>query len=316
MQLDQTHVAVRVRTLSEMGDLALVLVRQYPSTILTGFLIGAWPWMVANGLLIYWIPLTEAQFGLDDPEALNQILRYAAWMVLLVFLQAPAAGVITTVYLGQAVFEQKPSWKGAAEIVKTHFWRWFWCLGVMRLAIPAMILVGFRMFQPVNGFFDVVVPGAFLLWAVIVRAGRPFLPEMILLERCPIRSSDPNEITLSRRSRALHRPVGSDVGSRWFAAATTFSVLWAGLFYSFVWAHGIATGYWNLGLFTLLFLFPLALWIIAGVSIVVRMIHYLDTRIRLEGWDVELAIKAEAIRQFGTEIVYDQNPKTPRPDAS
>ena len=301
MQLDQTHVVVRVRTLSEIGDLALVLLHRYPTMLLVGFLLGAWPWMVANALLLYWIPITEAEFGLGDSEARWELSRYATWMALLVFLQTPAAGVVTTIYLGQAVFEQKPSWQSALKIAKNQFWRWFYCLGIRRIAIPAMILAGLRMFYAYDSFFDVVVPILLLFVAIVIRAGRPFLPEMILLERCPLKSSNPNEITLGRRARALHRPAGSDVGSRWIAVAATLTVIFLGLFYSLVWARGITTGYWNFGLVTLLILYPLALWIVGGLSVVVRMIAYIDTRIRLEGWDVELAVRAEAIRQFGED---------------
>lgn len=301
MQLDQTHVVVRVRSLSEIGDLALVLLHRYPTMLLVGFLLGAWPWMVANALLLYWIPITESQFGLDDAEAAWELSRYATWMALLVFLQTPAAGVVTTIYLGQAVFEHEPSWRSALTIARKQFWRWFYCLGIRRLAIPTMILVALRWFQPYDSFFDATVPVILFFIALVIRAGRPFLPEMILLEMCPLRSTNPNEITLSRRARALHRPAGSDVGSRWIAVAGTLAVLFAGFFYSLVWVRGIITGYWNIGLFTLLVIYPVALWTVGGLSVVVRMIAYLDTRIRLEGWDVELAVRAEAIRQFGED---------------
>ena len=311
MQLDQTHVAVRVRTLSEIGDLALVLLNRYPTTLLVGFLIGAAPWIIANALLLYWIPITEAQFGLNDSEATSELLRYGIWMALLVFLQTPAAGVVTTIYLGQAVFEHRPTWQSAMRIARQQFWRWSFCLGIRRLAIPALFLAGIRLFQPVDWAYDGFVPAAIFLFVMVIRAGRPFLPEMILLEMCPLKSNDKHEITLARRARALHRPAGSDVGSRWLSVAMTLTVLFFGLFYSLVWVRGITTGYWNLGLFTLLILYPLALWTIGGISVIVRMIAYLDTRIRLEGWDVELAVRAEAMRQFGEEAAATRRHNDP-----
>ncbi|MEL6110423.1 MAG: hypothetical protein AAFU85_30825 [Planctomycetota bacterium] len=206
MQLDQTHVAVRVRTLSEIGDLALVLVNRYPSTLLVGFVLGALPWMIANAAVLYWIPITEAQYGLNDNEALAEISRYAVWMSLLVFLQSPAAGVVTTIYLGQAVFEQNPTWRSALRVAREQFGRWFFCLGIRRLAFPVWVYIAFRMFQPVNGFFDGFVPAVVFLTALVVRASRPFLPEMVLLEMCPLRSKDERDITLARRALALHRP--------------------------------------------------------------------------------------------------------------
>lgn len=301
MQLDQTHVAVRVRTLSEIGDLALVLLHRYPTTLLIGFVAGAWPWILANGCLLYWVPIGEAEFGLQDPEAAAELNRYAIWMATLVFLQTPAAGVVTTIYLGQAVFEHRPNWKSALKIGRQQFWRWFYCLGIRRLAVPAMVLVGLRMVQPFDPVVDLTVPIALVFVAVLVRAGRPFLPEMILLEMCPLRSRDPNEITLARRARALHRPGGADLGGRWLAIALGLCVLFAGWFYSLVAVRGVMTGYWSFDLFTWLVLYPFALWTIGGLSVVVRILTYLDTRIRLEGWDVELAVRAEAMRQFGEQ---------------
>ena len=46
---------------------------------------------------------------------------------------------------------------------------------------------------------------------------------------------------------------------------------------------------------------PAAAWVIGALSILIRLLNYLDTRIRLEGWEVELAVRAEAIRQFGDD---------------
>ena len=42
--------------------------------------------------------------------------------------------------------------------------------------------------------------------------------------------------------------------------------------------------------------FPAALWLIAGYMAVVRFLNYLDLRIRHEGWEVELRLRAEAVR--------------------
>jgi len=42
MQLDRTHVAIRLRTLSEIGDLAMIMIRRYPTALLIGFAAGFW----------------------------------------------------------------------------------------------------------------------------------------------------------------------------------------------------------------------------------------------------------------------------------
>ena len=301
MQLDRTHVVIRLRTLSEIGDLAMVMIRRYPKALLVGFAVGAFPWFIANALLLSWIPITEAGYGLDDEEATAQITRYVAWMALLVFLQMPAAGVMTTLYLGQAVFEHQPTWESVFAEAKRQFWRWFYVLAIVRLAIPVMLLLAFRFGQPPSIFFDIVVPLGVLVIASVVRSGRPFMPEILLLEQCPLRAASDAVITVSRRSKSLHAPMASDLGGRFIAVGFVNFWLLLSVVYTLIWFRGIATGQWAWDLVVLLGMYPLALWTVAGISVLVRLLGYLDTRIRLEGWEVELAIRAEAMRQFGEE---------------
>jgi hypothetical protein len=311
MQLDRTHVVIRLRALSEIGDLAMVMIRRYSSSLLIGFSAGASVWALANAVLLGWIPIQEAAYGLDDEEAVTEIARYIGWMTLLVILQTPAAGVLTTLYLGQAVFEQRPTWASVLAEAKRQFSRWFWVLGVKRLAIPAMLLLAVRWGQPWSGWWDAAVPiGIFLLTAVI-RSSRPFIPEIVLLEQCPLRGDARTVITMSRRSKALHTPMGSELSGRFVAIALALFALLLSVLYTLIWVRGIALGHWNLlDVFVLLVLYPLALWIVAGISVLVRMLSYLDTRIRLEGWEVELAVRAEAMRQFGEEAGLIAGPST------
>jgi hypothetical protein len=301
MQLDRTHVVIRLRTLSEIGDLAMVMIRRYPTALLVGFALGALPWFIANALLLSWIPITEAGYGLDDEEATAQIARYLAWMALLVFLQTPAAGVMTTLYLGQAVFEHKPTWASVFSEAKRQFGRWFLVLAIIRLAVPVMVLLAFRVGQPPSVFSDVVVPLGVLVIASVVRSGRPFMPEILLLEQCPLRGASDTVITVSRRSKSLHSPMASDLSGRFIAVGFVNFWLLLSVVYTLIWFRGIATGQWAWDLVVLLGMYPLALWTVAGISVLVRLLGYLDTRIRLEGWEVELAIRAEAMRQFGEE---------------
>ncbi|TWU56169.1 hypothetical protein [Rubripirellula reticaptiva] len=311
MQLDQTHVVIRLRTMSEIGDLALVMIRRYPAALLIGFAAGAVPWAVANLLLLGWIPIAESGYGLDDEEAMTEIARYMTWMAILVVAQAPAAGIMTTVYLGQAVFEQRPTWASVFQETKRLFTRWFWALAVVRLTVPMMMVLAVRWGQPVSAFWDVIAPVVFLLCASLVRAGRPFLPEILMLEQCPLRSQNENVITAKRRSKSLHSPVASDLTGRFVAAAFVLTAVFLSVLYTLMWARGITIGQWAfLDLTVLLVMYPLALWIVAGISVLVRLLNYLDTRIRLEGWEVELAVRAEAIRQFGDSVDAPIEPVT------
>jgi len=299
MQLDRTHVVIRRRRLNEIGDLSLVIMRRYPSAILIGFFAGAVPWMIANAAVLYWIPILEWQHELADEEALAEVWRYLAWMTLLVILETPAAGIATTLFLGQAVFESQPTWSSVFAETRRHFWRWFWKLGVVRLAVPALVFLAARIGQPAHLFFDTVVPFSILVVMAIFRSNRPFLPEILVLEQCPLRSPSDAVITAGRRSKSLHQPMVSDLGGRFLAIGFMLLWLFLSVLYTLVAVRGFTTGFWDWDLFFLLFLFPAAIWTIAGVSVIVRLLNYLDTRIRLEGWEVELAIRAETMRQFG-----------------
>jgi len=45
--------------------------------------------------------------------------------------------------------------------------------------------------------------------------------------------------------------------------------------------------------------FPIAIWLTVGYMAVVRFLGYLDLRIRREGWEVELRLRAEALKLTG-----------------
>lgn len=313
LQLDRTHVVVRVRTLPEIGDLAMVMIRRYPAALLIGFALGALPWAIANAALLSWIPLQESNYGLLDEEAFGEMTRYCMWMMLLVILQTPIAGVFTTIYLGDAVFEQRPTWSSVFKEAKENLWRWFYVLGVLRLAAPTMAFLVLRIGSEFNAFADVIVPLCLIVGATLIRGGRPFMPEILLLEKCPLRETTPNAITAKRRSKSLHTPMASELSGRFVSVSFIFFWVFLSVLYTLVFVKGIATNDWTWGLFLLLVLFPAALWIVASLSILIRLLSYLDTRIRLEGWEVELSVRAEAIRQFGEEAAI--NPAA-RPDAN
>jgi len=53
---------------------------------------------------------------------------------------------------------------------------------------------------------------------------------------------------------------------------------------------------YNLDWFKLQIAYPLCLWLIVAFMSMVRFLSYLDLRIRHEGWEVELLMRAEALR--------------------
>ncbi|WP_153558390.1 hypothetical protein [Roseimaritima sediminicola] len=312
MQLDRTHVKVRARSLAEIGDLSLLLVRRYFGALAIGFTLGVLPWAILNFLLIGFIPIEETRDGIIDEQTYYERARYVWLMAALVFLQAPIAGMFTTYYIGQAVFEERPPWRMVGRACWQSVVPLLWVLGVVRGPLVAMVILATNwggVFAPGREVFWLTV---IVLWAATIRSLRPFMPEILLLERCPVLARHADRtggISASRRSGLLHGPISGDLMGRYLMTAAIIGALALAFFYGIMAVRGFLTTQWNwtiqFGSFRFadvqLLWIPLALWIAAGLATFMRFLGYLDARIRLEGWEVELAVRAEALRQFGTE---------------
>lgn len=301
MQLDRTQIVIRARSMTEIGDLAMMVIHRFPAATIFGSLLGALPWAIANALLIGWIPIREFAESLRDFQTQLEISRYTFLMIALVTLQAPIAGALTTIWVGRAVFEPRVSLRAAWQDIKRSGWRLVWTLGVIRGPLPLMLILASGWGQPFHWLREVLLPLCFLMWAGFIRGRRPFLPEILLLERCPLRSRDPGTITLRRRNAALHDPLTSELIGRFMLVSLTLTAIGLGFYYAIVWFRGVMFGYWEASPLVQLVLFPLALWAVAGLSVLVRFLSYLDSRIRLEGWEVDLAVRAEAERLAGAD---------------
>ena len=275
LQLDKTRVAVRERSYIDLLDLALRVFRAYAWPLLLAFAAGIVPMMLLNGWLLA---------GLVDPEfSLGFPIWHLFLTLLLIALEAPLATAPATLYLGKAVFTERPD---ARQIAREF-----------RQSLPQLLLyrVLFRVFF----------------------AGSMYLGEVILLDRNPMRRKDSprGESTLTR-SRVLHRSAASDPVGRAFAVLLVGGILSAAIWLSIFFLRGVMRGLWDIvavgpGLQHALvngrldwdflgpmvtFYFPLTLWIVAAYFTVVRFLSYLDLRIRREGWEVELAMRAERAR--------------------
>lgn len=314
MQLDQTHVTIRARTLTEISDLAMVMIRSYPTAIIIGFAMGALPWAILNALLLGMIPINEFQVGAFDEDMYSSLAAYQILMAILVFAQTPAAGVLTTIYIGQAVFESRPTWRSVIREAKTLFTRWFWALGILRGPVPLMLFILLLWGREYSYEIDYGWPICIAIVVMIIRSCRPFLPEIILLERCPLTTKKQSSvITAGRRSSALHRPITGELIGRFIAMTILLIAMTMLGFYSLLWVRGVLFGMWEWDAVVYLVLYPLALWAAASLSVLIRFLSYLDTRIRLEGWEVQLAVLAESIRQFGDrdKSVVEAKPVVP-----
>ncbi len=302
MQLDRTNVVVRARSIAEIADLAMILIRAYPKSIILAFAVGALPWLLMNWLLLGNLVFSEFEtfdYSIEDGE-LSGLWMYQWAMLVLVFLQTPIAGVLTTTAIGRSVFETQPTLSAAWKDARTHFWRWFWVLGVLRGPIPAMMIVAMFWGSDSAGLELFLLLMLFGIYGLI-RAIRPFLPEMLLLERCPLRAGKQQEsLTVSKRAQSLHRPIVGDCFSRFIVTALIAIIIAGAAFSSIMWFRGVLFNRWNWDRDVYLVYYPLSLWLAAGFTVVIRFLSYLDARIRLEGWEVQLAVMAEAIRQFGS----------------
>lgn len=302
MQLDRTHVVIRPRTTSEICDLALLVLRKYFAPFCFAFAVGALPWVLIDlallGPLVY-----DTEFeGIVDGSTISLRIWHVWMMGSLVFIQAQIAGIFATSYIGQAVFESRPSFRQVASSVGKITHRWIWVLGIVRGPILTVGLIVACLLDGDARTLTLTCTILISIYIVAIRATRPHTPEIVILEQPPLRSREPLvKIPLGKRSRYFHSVVTGDCVSRCFVMSTLAIVLTFSIFMFFIFLQGIFYRSWSMGLLAQLVYLPLAMWIVAGFMTIVRFLAYLDFRIRLEGWDVELGLRAERERMFGTE---------------
>ena len=295
MQLDDTKIAVRERTQVELFDLGLHMLRVYRRGVIATMLIGVVPLALLNHFLIGWM----ASDDYIDYSRSFLPFRYVWNMSLLVFLEAPLASMFTTVYLGQAVFLQTPSIRTVIRDVLSSWAPLLICQGVLRGAVPAwlLLLLARDSFLDFSGFEFWVLTIAFI--GRIVRGVRPFLIEVIALERNPWRAATPQTITINRRMSVLHAAVNTPLFPRWMATCLVTVVMTGSVAFSLLSIAGYVLNDWHWSQFMVVVVIPAAMWIVTTYMTVVRFLSYLDLRIRNEGWEVELRLRAESGRLAG-----------------
>ncbi len=266
MQLDHTRIVIRERGLLDLLDLGLCVVRAYLWPLVFMLAIGILPAMLLNAWLLR--GLAEAA---SDSDAMNPIMMaYMWWMLLLVLWETPLVTTLATLYLGEAVFLKQPRAKGI--------------IGSLFGALPQLFL------------FQVVLRGLLLPMVItwlVPFAVWPYLNEVLLLERNPLRRRQPGQMTTLRRTQALHRGNGGDLFARWLVAVALGGLLFVSLWLSTSYLAGVILGEeaQQQAIYTVFY--PMALWTVVGYLTVVRFLGYLDLRIRREGWEVELMMRAE-----------------------
>ena len=314
MQLDSTRIAVRERTLPEVFDLSLHVAREFVGPWILCSLLAIVPLAAINHYLVGWMATVE--YDTDVPG-----LRYWWNMSLLVFIEAPLASVFVVAYMGPAVFmEEKTIWQVVKDVLRIRRERpddprtglnLMLCQLLLRGILPAWLLyLTLDREAEFNGLIEGFLVPAIAVWSGAMRAFRPYINEIILLERNPLYSRNPHQITIHRRSTHLHGPSSADLFVRWCLAAAVGLFLVGLALFTLGLLLGVLISHWwiaidpmddpvlqyNVTTYDLLIAYPIALWVVVAWFSIMRFLSYLDLRIRHEGWEVELLMRAEALR--------------------
>lgn len=267
LQLDRTKIAVRERNYPDILDLALRVIRTHAAPLSVTFALGAVPLILFNNWLLGLFDLAEVDYEFQIPG------WYLFWCGTLILLEIPLAAAPTTLYLGQTLFLDEPNPRRAA--------------GDFVRSLPQLILL-----QVLGrGLMIMFAFTTFLLYAVW-----PYVNEIILLERNPLFSRKTGKMTTFRRASSMHSNSIGELFARWMAALFVGS-LWIVMIWITMWlvrgVFTVQTGF-DRAMYTVYL--QVAVWAVVSFFTVVRFLSYLDLRIRTEGWEVELMMRAEAAR--------------------
>ena len=254
MELDKHRIAIRERDYGEVLDLALCVIRVYARPLAAALAIGIAPMFVLNSWLLW--DYRRMEFPFDFP-ALHMF-----YTLVLVLFEIPLATAPATLYLGQAVFSEKPDGRALRRDL---------CKSIPQLVVYQLLL------RPLSVFL-------------------PFLNEVILLERNAMRSKGGNGTSTARRASILHRNEGADLVMQGIFAVIIGGLLTASIWNAIFMGRAFLLNQWEFDVPMYTVYFQLTLWIVIGFFCVVRFLNYLNLRIRHEGWDVELSMRAELIR--------------------
>jgi hypothetical protein len=264
MHLNQRHISIRERDFAEILDLSLKVLRVHwwPLSLALG--IGAAPFALGNHWLLRW-PDGETIWG---PHATDLMIQ----TLLLVLWEIPLATAPMTIYLGQVTFGRPTDpWNMIRNLAGSG----------LQIILLQAILRGILTMT----MFGLLLP--YIRW--------PYLNEIILLERNPLRAAANRPGTL-RRSQSLHRNTHGELLRRWAWSTVVASVLVSALAVAIVSLTTELVGAPMSAAFVWNICTPIALWLVVGYFTIVRFLSYLDLRIRREGWELELSVRAEAER--------------------
>ncbi|MFK7736772.1 MAG: hypothetical protein AB8B50_12115 [Pirellulaceae bacterium] len=319
MQLDRTQIEIRQRSGLELFDLSLVVLRQhFWPIVLTSLLLGL-PLLLIDLACIRWIFSKDAFFAVENLESPEAALyqRHAAHLIALFCVQFPLMSLPTTIMLGNIVFYQPLRFKDLLGRLRPIAWRSIFVLGILRFGLVTLVLEPFVSSQVAfHWATELFILALLPILALLIRSVAPFGPEVLGLELCPLwkKKGEPI-VTYRQRSRRLHYTLAGEHMGRMLGTVLACVLLGAMLLGIQMFFVGATTGLWQWGATISWVCLPITLWAIGVFLSVVRFLSYLDSRIRLEGWEIELHMRAEADRLTGKRHIETGSHVATPPDA-
>lgn len=286
MRFDQTSIAIRERSSLEVFDLAAnVVVRQF-RTILLLLVLNATPFVLLDYYLIGW--MTDVSFSYELSTA------YYFAMLALIVSQAQLGTCLITIFMGRVMFMEEHSVRAVLKQFFSRLPYFLYSQGILRLALFAVVAAWITLPDDSEQAYLLAYLGlpAITLAGVIVRAARPYVPEVIFLEQTP-RKKKGDLPSLSERSKNLHLLAAGSISTQFVLLAIVAPLLLLSVHSIFILLDSMLSIRANSELSLQPFYLLITGWLVAGFFAVVRFLMYIDIRIRQEGWAVQLKFMTE-----------------------
>jgi len=286
MQFDQTSIAIRERNNLEVFDLAAnVLVRQIRPIMFLLFL-NALPFVILDYYLLSW--MTDVSLSYELATA------YYFAMIALIISQAQLGTCLITIFMGRVMFMEEHSVKAVLGMFFKRLPYFLFSQGLLRLAIFPILVALITLPEDREGAYMMAYFGlpAIVFVGLIVRAMRPYLPEVIFLEQTPLQKKG-DLPSLSERSKNLHMLASGSISVQFILLAVLAPLLLFALHSVFVMLDSMLSIRSNSEYSLQPFYIVASGWFVAGFFAVVRFLMYIDVRIRQEGWAVQLKFMTE-----------------------
>ena len=286
MQFDQTSIAIRERSSLEVFDLAANVLVRHLQPIMVLLFLNAMPFVVLDYCLIGW--MTDVSFSVELSTA------YYVAVIALIVSQAQLGTCLITIFMGRVMFlEEHSIWAVLKQFLKRLPY-FLYSQGILRVALFPVLVAMFTSPRDGEEAYLMAFLGlpAITFIGLLVRAMRPFVPEVIYLEQTPLKSKS-DLPSLSQRSRNLHMLASASITMQSVLMLLFAPLLLFSIHSVFVMADSMFSIRANSDISLQPFYILISGWLVAGFFAVVRFLMYIDVRIRQEGWSVDLKFRSE-----------------------